>query len=120
MARALSGVGTGIRAGSSQVARRPRLRWDVLEMLPTVGLGLLVLLAALLYVWQHTYVVHLGYEIERLREYQAGLVQENKELKLEIGQLRSLKRVEEIARTRLGMVTPKPGQVILVPQPAVQ
>ena len=120
MPHSLGGIGAGVRVGPPPAARRHRVRWDVLELLPTVALGVLVLLAALLYVWQHTYVVRLGYEIERLREHQADLVQENKELRLEMGQLRSLKRVEEIARNRLGMVTPKSGQVVLIPQPAVQ
>jgi cell division protein FtsL len=117
---AIGGVRSGVRVAPRPVARRPRLRWESLEFLPTVALGLLVLAAALLYVWQHTTVVRLGYEVERLRERQGVLVQENKGLKLEMGQLRSLKRVEEIARNRLGLVTSKPGQVVLIPEPAVQ
>jgi cell division protein FtsL len=91
-----------------------------LEFLATVALGVLILVAALLYVWQHTYVVRLGYEVERLRERQAALLQEQKGLRVELGQLRSLRRVEEVARKRLGMVTPGPGQVIWVPESAIQ
>lgn len=113
MSQAIGGIRPGTRAA-------PRAGWESLEFFSTVALGLLILAAALLYVWQHVQVVRLGYEIEQLRETQAALVQENKALKLELGQLRSLKRVEEIARKRLGMVTPAPGQVILIPQPAVQ
>jgi cell division protein FtsL len=64
--------------------------------------------------------VRQGYELERLREAHATLVQANKSLRLEAGQLRSLRRVEEIARTRLGMTTPKPGQVILIPESPIQ
>jgi cell division protein FtsL len=37
-----------------------------------------------------------------------------------MGQLRSLRRVEEVARTRLGMVTPKPGQIILIQEAPIQ
>jgi cell division protein FtsL len=37
-----------------------------------------------------------------------------------MGQLRSLKRVEDIARRQLGMITPKPDQVILVPESTIQ
>jgi cell division protein FtsL len=91
-----------------------------MEFVTAAALGVLILAGALLYVWQHVYVVRLGYEVERLREQQASLTQENKELKLQMGQLRSLRRVEDIARKRLGMVTPKPGQIVLLPQPAVQ
>jgi cell division protein FtsL len=113
------GARSGVRVAPPS-AHRPAVRWDRLEFVWTVALGVLILAAALGYVWQHIHVVRLGYEIERLRERQAVLVQENKTLKLEMGQLRSLKRVEEIARRRLGMVAPKPGQVVLVPEPAVQ
>jgi cell division protein FtsL len=83
-------------------------------------LGGLVLAGALFYVWQHTRVVRTAYAIEGLRETRAALVQENKALRLEIGQLRALKRVEEIARTRLGMVTPRAGQIVLVPEAPIQ
>ncbi len=120
MPQVIGSTRTGIRVAPRPAAHRPWVRWESLEFFSTVALGVLVLVAALLYVWQHVYVVRLGYEIERLRETQAALVQENKALKLEMGQLRSLKRVEEIARKRLGMVTPTPGQVVLIPQPAVQ
>ncbi len=113
MSQAVGGIRSEIRVA-------PRPRWASRELVSTVALGVLILVATLLYVWQHVHVVRLGYEIERLRETQAALVQENKALRLEMGQLRSLKRVEEIARKRLGMITPTPGQVILIPQPAVQ
>lgn len=120
MSHAIGGTQAGVRAIPRPAARRSWVRWESLEFLTTLALGVLVLGGALLYVWQHVYVVKLGYEIERLRERQGALTQENKTLRLEMGQLRSLKRVEEIARKRLGMVSPKPGQVVLVPESAVQ
>jgi cell division protein FtsL len=79
-----------------------------------------ILTGSLFHVWQHIHVVRQGYDLERLREVHAKLVQENKALRLEVGQLRSLRRVEELARTRLGMGTPKPGQVILIPESPIQ
>jgi len=120
MAQAIGLAGVGARVLSPPAARRHRYgpRW--LEAAFTVSLAALVLVGALFYVWQHTRVVRLGYEIERLRQVKAGLVQENKSLRLALGQLRALKRVEEAARTRLGMVTPAPGQVILVPESPIQ
>ena len=120
MSQVIGGTPPQVRTITRPAARRPGIRWESLEFISTVTLGALILVGALLYVWQHIHVVRLGYEIEGLREEQAALVQENKALKLEMGQLRSLKRVEEIARTRLGMVTPKPGQVLLIPEPTVQ
>lgn len=120
MSQVIGGTRSEVRAIPQPAARRPRVRWESLEFVSTIALGVLILVGALLYVWQQIHVVRLGYEIERLRETQAALEQENKALRLEMGQLRSLKRVENIARTRLGMVTPKPGQVVLVPEPALQ
>lgn len=120
MPQAIGGVGQRVQAASRTVTHRPWVRGESVEFLSTVALGVLILAGALLYVWQHTYVVRLGYEVERLRERQAVLVQEHKGLRLELGQLRSLRRVEEIARSRLGMGTPRPGQVILMPEATIQ
>jgi cell division protein FtsL len=120
MSPAIGTAGAGVRA----LARpRPRARWTWWQWLNSVsvlGLCLVILAGALFHVWQHLYVVRQGYAIERLRAVHSRLVQENKVLRLEAGQLRSLRRVEEIARTRLGMTTPKPGQVILIPESPIQ
>ncbi len=120
MSQVIGGARSPIRVTPRPVVRRTRVRWESLEFISSVALGVLILVGTLLYVWQHLHVVRLGYEIEQLREQQAALVQENKALRLERGQLRSLRRVEEIARKRLGMVAPKPGQVVLVPESLVQ
>lgn len=77
-------------------------------------IGGIPLIGLLFYVWQHIQVVRLGYQIERLRAEQLHLVQEAKVMRVEMARLRSLKRVEEVARRELGMVHPSPGQVILM------
>lgn len=120
MSQTAGTTGAGVRVAIRPLGRRPWAWREWLASLSPVALGLLVLAAALFYVWQHTYLLRLGYEIERLRQAEAALVQEYKTLKLELGQLRSLRRVEEIARTRLGMVPPKPGQVVLIPESPIQ
>ena len=120
MSQVIGGVREGVRVPLRPAGRRSWIRWESLEFLSTITLGVLILAAALLYVWQHIHVVRLGYEVERLRQVQAARSQEQKVLTLEIGQLRSLRRVEEIARKHLGMVTPKPGQVVLMPESPVQ
>jgi len=120
MSQAVGTTQTGIRTVPRPTAQQSRIQGETIEFILTVALGLVILAAALVYVWQHTYVVRLGYEIERLRERHSALVQENKALRLEMGQLRSLKRVEEMARKQMGMISPKPGQVTLVPESAVQ
>jgi len=117
---ATGAVGAGVRIAVRPRRRSRRAWWEWLNFISIVGLCLVFLSGALFYVWQHVYVVRQGYELEALRETHARLVQENKGLLLEAGQLRSLRRVEEIARARLGLVTPKPGQVVLLPESTIQ
>jgi cell division protein FtsL len=115
-----AGVRIAVHPGIRLGGRSRRTWWEWLNSVSIVGLCLLFLAGALFYVWQHVYVVRQGYELERLRGTHAKLVQENKMLRLEAGQLRSLRRVEEISRIRLGMLTPKPGQVVLLPESTIQ
>ena len=82
--------------------------------LSSLGVGLLILLGGLFYVWQHIQAVRLGYEIEQLKKGRAALVQRERELTLEIAGLKSPKRIEEVARGRLGFITPAPGQIVIV------
>lgn len=74
----------------------------------------IILSGALLYVWQHIQVIRKGYEVERLNAELASLMQEEKELSIKIAQLKSLPRIEEIARKRLRMMEPAPSQIVLV------
>jgi cell division protein FtsL len=120
MSHAISAAGAGVRTVARPRSRRRWAWWQWLNSFSLVGLCLVILAGSLFHVWQHIHVVRQGYGLERLREVHAKLVQENKALRLEAGQLRSLRRVEEIARTRLGMVTPKPGQVALIPESPIQ
>ncbi len=117
---AIGTAGAGVRVVPKPRSRRRWTWWQWLNSFSVVGLCLVILLGALFHVWQHIHVVRQGYELERLRAVHATLVQENKALRLEAGQLRSLRRVEGIARTRLGMVTPGPTQVVVVPEAAIQ
>lgn len=117
---ALGTAGAGVRAAPRSRSKARWTWWQWLNSLSVVGLCLVVLLGALFHVWQHIHVVRQGYELERLRALHGTLIQENKALRLEAGQLRSLRRVEEIARTRLGMVTPRPTQVVIVPESPIQ
>jgi len=117
---AIGAAGAGVRIAARPRSRARRAWWQWLDSISIVGLCLVILAGALFHVWQHIHVVRQGYELERLREAHATLVQANKSLRLEAGQLRSLRRVEGIARTRLGMTTPKPGQVILIPESPIQ
>ncbi|MBI4413901.1 MAG: cell division protein FtsL [candidate division NC10 bacterium] len=116
MARSLGGT----LARSQEVrtrarARRAFLRLDLWRAVVVLGL---LCLGILFYVWQHIQVLRLGYALEGLRAQRATLLQENRTLTLEMARLTALSRVEAIARARLEMETPRPGQVIVLPEPA--
>jgi cell division protein FtsL len=116
MARSLGGT----LARSQEIrtrarARRAFLRLDLWRAVVVLGL---LCLGILFYVWQHIQVLRLGYALEGLRAQRATLLQENKTLTLEMARLTALSRVEAIARARLEMETPRPGQVIVLPEPA--
>lgn len=100
--------GVRVRRGKGRVTP------DLKPILLTSGI---LLVGLLFYVWQHIQVVRLGYQIERLRTEQVALVQDSKSLRVELSRLRSLTRVEELARRKLGMVNPVPGQVIRLEDP---
>ena len=116
MARSLGGT----LARSQEIrtrarARRAFLRLDLWRAVVVLGL---LCLGILFYVWQHIQVLRLGYALEGHRAQRATLLQENRTLTLEMARLTALSRVEAIARARLEMETPRPGQVIVLPEPA--
>ena len=95
-------------------ARRHVLSARTREFLAMVVVIGLLVGAVLCYVFLHLQVVRVGYEVERLRRERAALSEQGRTLRLEVAGLRSVKRVEEVARGTLGMVAPAPGQVIVV------
>jgi len=81
-----------------------------------LGLGALgALVVALALVWVRLQVVHTGYELSTARQLERRLEQEQRELGIEAATLTSPRRLESVARTRLGMGPPAPGQIVNVP-----
>jgi cell division protein FtsL len=56
----------------------------------------------------------LGYTISAEQTLKEELLGDNKSLKLEISTLKSSRRLESIAKNKLGMSTPRPEQVVYV------
>jgi len=77
-------------------------------------IGAAIITIVLLDIWQHVHIVTLGYEVEQARQQQKALQQIHKQLLVEGETLSALDRIEQIATTRLGMVKPKVGQMVLV------
>ena len=84
------------------------------ECFSLLGLGVLVFLFVLMFAWQHFQCVRYGYQVEQLKAECAALEEQNHQLRLEQAALADPERIDTLARTRLGMVTPNPQQVIRV------
>ncbi len=56
----------------------------------------------------------MGYAISDALKEERNLIRVNKKLRLEIATLKSYARIEKIASEELGMVKPKPDQVIVI------
>jgi cell division protein FtsL len=75
-------------------------------------LGILVFLSVLLFSWQHLQCVRAGYKIEELKAQCAAQQEWNYQLRLEQAALADPQRIDTLARKDLGMVSPRPQQVI--------
>ena len=84
------------------------------ECFSLLGLGVLVFLFVLLFAWQHFQCVRYGYQVEQLKAEFTTLEERNHQLRLQQAALADPERIDTLARTRLGMVTPNPQQVIRV------
>lgn len=86
-----------------------------LETLPSTIIILVVFTAwAFFHIWTRHMSTELGYKISAEQSTKEALLSEQKSLRLEISTLKSSKRLEAIARDKLGMKSPSPDQVIYV------
>lgn len=82
----------------------------LLFLLAPLGVGVFI------YLWPHLHIIKLAYDFQELQSQEKILLQENEQLHTEKAMLRSLKRVERIAKQKLGFVVPQSDQIILVMQ----
>jgi len=66
------------------------------------------------FVWSRLQITHLGYQISQANSTQQRLLKMNKQMKVEVASLKSLSRIESIAKNQLGLINPEPGQVIFI------
>ena len=77
----------------------------------TAGLGAIIAVFCMMYVYQHFRCIDLSFQLEDLKARQMKSASLNSELRLEIESLRDPKRIDLIARHRLGLTEPLPTQV---------
>ena len=81
------------------------------SLLKTAGLGGVVAVFFLFYIFQHFRCIDLSFALEDLKAQQTRAAALNSELKLEIANLRDPMRIDVIARRQLGLTQPLPMQV---------
>jgi cell division protein FtsL len=77
----------------------------------TAGLGAMVAVFLMFYVYQHFRCIDLSFQLEDLKARQTKMSSLNSELRLEIEGLRDPRRIDVIARRQLGLTEPLPTQV---------
>ena len=87
------------------------------ECLLLMILGAFCLLLLLLLAWQHFQVVRHGYETQALKKDLTQQAELYRQLKLERACLRSLQRIDLIARVKLGLHPPSFDQIVVLSEP---
>ena len=77
----------------------------------TAGLGAVVAVFFMMYIYQHFRCIDLSFQLEDLKVKQTQAAALNSELRLEIAALRDPRRIDLIARRQLGLTQPLPTQV---------
>ena len=77
----------------------------------TAGLGALVAVCLMFYVYQHFRCIDLSFQLEDLKARQTKMQALNSELRLEIEGLRDPRRIDAIAKRQLGLTEALPTQV---------
>lgn len=106
--RAFAWVHPANTSSRSVGERRGLMIWMgiVATLAVAIGLG---------HVWLRLQVVKVGYHLSATQEVIQRLQQEQQELTLEVATLDAPARLEELARTRLGMAHPERGQEAVLP-----
>ena len=67
------------------------------------------------YVWSNFERTQIGYDLSQLKKEEMRLEEINQKLKLELATLKSPQNLEHLAIHQLGLSSPKPEQIILLP-----
>lgn len=68
-----------------------------------------------LYTWCRVQFVRTGYEITKASHDRQQLLKIQQNLVIELARLKSPERIESIARQHLGLITPAPEQIMVIP-----
>ncbi len=85
-----------------------------LKLSRLIFVALVFMAITLVYVWLRISITNIDYRIAEEMHRRDSLLEENGRLKVEIATLKSPRRIESIARTKLGMNYPEREQVIFL------
>lgn len=85
----------------------PKRRRELGSFAVTLGI---LLMFAMIYVWQHFSAIEYGYKIEQLKSEREAIMESNRALTLEESSLRDLSRIDPLAR-QMGLQPPAAGQL---------
>jgi len=84
------------------------------ELWRSVGIAAFLVMVLLFSAWQHFELLRHGYQIEELNRQRAVEEEAGRQLRLEIGTLRSPERIEKIATERLHLVAPSAEEAVVL------
>ncbi len=71
-------------------------------------------ISVMFYLWHHIDVIRAGYRIEEIKKEKKALQEEIRQLKIRKSELMRLDRVDEIARSKLGLVKVREDEIIVI------
>ena len=80
----------------------------------SLGIGAVLVVALLFSAWQHFELLRHGYQLEQMQRDRAAENDINRHLRLEMETLRSPQRIEKLATERLGMVSPRTAEAVVL------
>jgi len=84
------------------------------ELWKSVGIAGFLVMVLLFSAWQHFELLRHGYQIEELNKQRAFEEETGRQLRLEIGTLRSPERIERLATERLHLVAPSAEEAVVL------
>ena len=73
-----------------------------------------LMIVAMAFVWSNVRLVGLAYEHQILNKKHRNLLRENHLLRVERESLRSLDRIQSLAKNKIGLKEPENGQIVTV------
>ncbi len=76
--------------------------------------SIIIIIFGSFYAWQRIESRKLGYRISEINERILSLAKENKYLTMKIMDITAMNNLEEAAKKRLGLVTPKTSDIVVI------